>query len=71
MRNSTDERTKVAAARELIDRGYGKSAQPMVGEDGTGPMTVVHRISWIGGIQPEARLPECIGQPERETAPLH
>ena len=41
----TDERTKVAAARELIDRGYGKSAQPVVGTltargpriTGTGP----------------------------------
>lgn len=29
---------KVAAAKELLDRGWGKSAQPVTGEGGEGPV---------------------------------
>jgi len=39
MRDSKDNRVQVAAAREILDRGYGKSVQPLVGEGG-GPIGV-------------------------------
>lgn len=28
---------KVAASKEILDRGWGKAAQPVTGEDGEGP----------------------------------
>jgi hypothetical protein len=36
------EATRVVAIKELLDRGYGKAAQLLAGEDG-GPLTVVLR----------------------------
>jgi len=32
------EAARVAAIKELLDRGYGKSAQPLTGEGGEGPV---------------------------------
>jgi len=32
------EAARVAAIKELLDRGYGKSAQPVTGEGGEGPV---------------------------------
>ena len=29
---------QVAAIKELLDRGYGKAVQPLVGADGSGPI---------------------------------
>lgn len=29
---------RVAAVKEVLDRGWGKSAQPVTGEDGEGPL---------------------------------
>lgn len=40
-----DERTRVAAATALLDRGYGKPAQAITGEDGEGPVQMV--LTWI------------------------
>ena len=37
---SKDERVVLGALKELLDRGYGKSAQPMTGGDGEGPAIV-------------------------------
>jgi hypothetical protein len=34
------ETARVAAIRELLDRGYGKAAQPVTGDDGEGPLVV-------------------------------
>ena len=31
---------RVAAANALLDRGWGKAAQPVTGEDGEGPLVV-------------------------------
>ena len=36
----------VAGIKETADRLDGKVAQPMAGEDGEGPMKVVHEVSW-------------------------
>lgn len=32
------ESARVAAIKELLDRGFGKAAQPVTGEDGEGPV---------------------------------
>ena len=42
MKTSESDPARVSAAKELLDRGYGKAAQPVTGEDG-GPITVVVR----------------------------
>lgn len=39
-----DPRTKVAAATELLNRGWGKAPQPMSGEDGEGDAKLVVQI---------------------------
>lgn len=38
--------TKIAAAKELLDRGIGRAAQPQTGADGDGPVEIKHIISW-------------------------
>lgn len=43
MRKSEADAARVSAAKELLDRGHGKSPQAITGEDGTGPITVVVR----------------------------
>lgn len=32
------EAARVSAAKELLDRGWGKAAQPLTGEEGEGPI---------------------------------
>lgn len=39
------EAARVAAIKELLDRGYGKAAQPHTGEGGEGP--VQHTFGWL------------------------
>jgi hypothetical protein len=41
MMDSDDERTIIAASKELLDRGYGKAPQAITGEGGEGPVTIV------------------------------
>lgn len=41
---ASNEQTRVAAIKELLDRGYGKSAQPIIG-DALAPL--VHRIERV------------------------
>lgn len=36
---------KIAACRELLDRAYGKAAQPVGGGDGTEPLK--HLFGWL------------------------
>ncbi len=40
MRRGADERTQLAAARELLDRGFGKPAQAIGAHIGGGPVLV-------------------------------
>jgi hypothetical protein len=44
MKKSDSDAAKVAAAKEILDRAYGKSAQPHVGDDSATPINVLHRI---------------------------
>jgi hypothetical protein len=41
------ETARVAAIKEILDRGYGKAPQPMTGEDGEGPAKI--EITWQQG----------------------
>jgi len=43
VKNSSNEQNKIAAAREILDRGYGKATQ-MIGSDADQPVELV--ISW-------------------------
>lgn len=50
----------VSAAVALLDRGYGKPAQPVTGEDGEGPVLHSLKVEFISGSAPVpqiARLP--------------
>ena len=49
MSKSDSDAARVSAAKELLDRGYGKSPQPQTGEGGTGPVLLA--IQWL---QPSA-----------------
>lgn len=42
------EQARVGAIKEILDRGYGKAAQPMTGEDG-GPIGIMHLLTAIDG----------------------
>jgi len=47
LRESESDQAKVSAAREVLDRGYGK-ATTMIGGDPTAPLSVVTRIELVG-----------------------
>jgi hypothetical protein len=48
MENSTSDPAKVAAANSLLDRGWGKPAQAIVGgEDGDNPIRILQRIERV------------------------
>lgn len=46
MLNAESEQTQVSAMKELLDRGYGKAAQPQTGEGGEGPVISEVRYRW-------------------------
>jgi len=64
----SDETGSVAlgAARELLDRGYGKAAQPLTGAEG-GPVNVT-LLHLVAAREVSAQLAALLGQ-EREQAP--
>jgi hypothetical protein len=41
------DQAKINAARELLDRGYGKPAQPVSGDGDGEPVTIIHRVQWL------------------------
>lgn len=43
LNKGTSETARISAAKEILDRGFGKSAQPVEGSDGP-PVDVVNRI---------------------------
>ena len=51
---SKDERTVIAAAKELMDRGLGKAPQAIVGADGEGPVLArIERVIIAAGQEVE------------------
>jgi hypothetical protein len=47
MRNSTNDSAKVSAAEKLMDRGWGKPAQPVDGDGEGGAINLVHKIERV------------------------
>ena len=43
------EQARIAACREILDRAYGKPAQPLTGEGGEGPIQIRELLSSIDG----------------------
>lgn len=39
---------RIAAIKELLDRGYGKAAQPVTGEGGSGPIQHAIEVTFVG-----------------------
>jgi hypothetical protein len=56
--NSVSDTARIAAARELLDRAYGKAPQAMTGEGGEGPQH--HRISWEDGEERKSTFDEFL-----------
>ena len=57
---SKDERVVLGAAKELLDRGYGKSAQTITGEGGQGGETVQLTPFFVrGDNQGDKTSPSC------------
>jgi hypothetical protein len=44
--NSTSDQAKVAAANSLLDRGWGKAAQPISGDD-ENPLKIIQKIETV------------------------
>lgn len=44
MRSSDSDAARVAAIKEIFERGHGKAPQPQTGEGGTGPIKL--ELSW-------------------------
>lgn len=57
---ATSEQAQVAAIRDLLDRAYGKAAQPQTGEGGEGPVLseVVYRWAMESQAETEPDEPE-------------
>jgi hypothetical protein len=47
MRTSNSDAARVAAVNALLDRGWGKAAQPLTGEGGEGPVQTINRIELV------------------------
>jgi hypothetical protein len=58
MRNSPKEDIRLKAAQEVIDRAYGKAAQPIVGDKEFDPM----QINYADAALVEARINELIAK---------
>jgi hypothetical protein len=46
MKTARNEQVKLAAAKEIMDRAYGKPAQAIVGDDDGPPVKTVMEIVW-------------------------
>ncbi len=51
---SKDERVVLGAVKELLDRGYGKSAQAITGEGGEEPVAVTFTMHLHPGVRKES-----------------
>lgn len=47
MSEAESEQTRLAAAREVMDRAYGKAPQAHTGEGGEGPIKHQHAVTWL------------------------
>ncbi len=49
MREADTDAAKIAAAREILDRAYGRPTQPIAGDDKADPLRVGLKVSFVGG----------------------
>lgn len=49
LRNSETDAAKVSAAKEILDRGYGKATTVLAGDDEGGPIKTVTEIRLVAG----------------------
>lgn len=71
MRQNENLPAKVAAARELLDRAWGRPAQPVSGPDTDGPVRL--EVTWLPpepAPPPETELLPPPATPKQEAAPL-
>ena len=54
---SETDSARVSAIKEMLDRGYGKSAQPMTGEGGQGPILLNIKVEFVKPHDPVSRSP--------------
>lgn len=52
MMNAESEAAQVAAAKEILDRAYGKAPQAITGEEGEGPVKHILEVVWAGSKAP-------------------
>jgi hypothetical protein len=50
---------RITAASELLNRGWGRPAQPLVGDDDAAPLSV-RAIAWLDVLDPNASAPPAI-----------
>lgn len=48
MKNSESDQARISAAKEIMDRAYGKPAQAIVGDEDEAPIKTVMEIVWGG-----------------------
>jgi hypothetical protein len=48
MKKSDSDQARIAAAKEIMDRAYGKPAQAIVGDENEAPVKTVMEIVWGG-----------------------
>ncbi len=61
LKNGEPHAVQVSAARELLDRAYGKAPQPQTGADGEGPIVTRVIYSWDDGTEPPDDVEVVIG----------
>lgn len=49
LRNSETDAAKVSAAKEILDRGYGKATTVVAGDDEGGPIRAITEIRLVSG----------------------
>ena len=55
MMKGESEAAQVAAAKEILDRAYGKAPQAITGEDGEGPVKHILEVVWAASSASSAR----------------
>lgn len=62
MFHAQSEQAQIAACKELLDRGYGKPAQAIIGDEDEAPIKTVMEIVWGGtkGSRPDTPIEDSI-----------
>lgn len=47
MKNSDSDQARIAAAKEIMDRGYGKPPQAIIGDEDGPPVKTILEVMWV------------------------